>query len=84
MGNRAKAILWTVVIIPAIGYVTGYVALGRRSDQPSSTVRTFSSTAAAFAYAPLGWFEAKVSRRAVLFDMPGRSEFENRMICFDP
>ena len=71
-------------LIPALFYFAGYFTLSRRKAAPESTTREFSSTEIAFTYAPLGWIEAKLSRRRVLLVMPGRSEFEGQMICFEP
>jgi hypothetical protein len=77
-------LMWTAASIPAIVYIAGYFTLSDGIHHPDSTSRTFSSTATAFAYAPLGWVEAKFSRRRVLLVMPGRSEFGGRMICIEP
>jgi len=84
MSRRAKRIKWAAASIPAIFYVAGYFALSDGIHHPGTTTRNFSSTGLAFAYAPLGWVEAKLSRRRVLLAVPGRSEFEGRMICIQP
>jgi hypothetical protein len=84
MRANRKKLLWAAVLLPAFLYVAGYFVLSKRTQRADSTTYDFSSAAIAFSYAPLGWTEAKLSRRRVLLLMPGKAEFENRMICFEP
>ena len=70
--------------VPAVLYVGGYFALGAYTNSSGTVYRAFRSSRLAFAYLPLGWIESKIFRRTVCLQMPGRSEFENQMLRFEP
>jgi drug/metabolite transporter (DMT)-like permease len=84
--HKANLWLWgsaPLLALPAL-YVGGYFALGESTGTGGATVRSYRSSAIAFAYAPLAWLESKVRRRDVFLGMPGRSELGGRMIHFEP
>jgi hypothetical protein len=81
-----NALLWVVgpLCLLIVLYVGGYFVLGESTGAPGVTVRSFRSSAAAFAYFHLAWLELKIRRRDVYLGMPGRSELGGRLIHFEP
>jgi hypothetical protein len=65
-------------------YIGGYFASIDLALTSRHICRSFQSSPVAFAYSPLGWLECKIRRRTVCIEMPGRSEYEERMLVFEP
>jgi hypothetical protein len=56
---------WSWLLLP-LAYACGYFVLGYNSVAPYGSTRFYPSKSVAFAYQPLGWLEAKATRRYVV------------------
>jgi hypothetical protein len=64
---------WSWLVLP-LTYVCGYFVLCQNSASPTFSSRGYQSKGVAFAYQPLGWLEAKATRRSVGLSYPHPSE----------
>ena len=82
--RQALPSIGAILFVALVLYVVGYFALGRHTVVAEHHFRDFQSHTIGMAYLPLGWVECKIRQQSFCLEMPGRSEFEINMICFEP